>query len=111
MGAVPIPMPGGEVYSGLQMGVIDGVEHDAPTVLSSKYYEQAKFGYLTHHVFNPIVAVMNKNILSTMPEEIQKAIARMLLDLRRQYRDGRFIQFMNRDRNTYLLDELVPLIL
>ncbi len=74
MGAVPIPMPGGEVYSGLQMGVIDGVEHDAPTVLSSKYYEQAKFGYLTHHVFNPIVAVMNKNILSTMPEEIQKAI-------------------------------------
>ncbi len=74
MGAVPIPMPGGEVYSSLQMGVIDGVEHDAPTVLSSKYYEQAKFGYLTHHVFNPIVAVMNQNLFNTMPENLQQAV-------------------------------------
>ena len=74
MGAVPIPMPGGEVYSSLQMGVIDGVEHDAPTVLSSKYYEQAKFGYRTHHVFNPIVAVMNQNLLNTLPDNLQTAV-------------------------------------
>ncbi len=35
-------MPGGEVYSSLQMGVIDGVEHDAPTIYASKYYEIIK---------------------------------------------------------------------
>ena len=62
------------IDSSLQMGVIDGVEHDAPTVLSSKYYEQAKFGYLTHHVFNPIVAVMNQNLFNTMPENLQQAV-------------------------------------
>ncbi len=71
MGAVPIPMPGGEVYSGLQMGVIDGVEHDAPTVLTSKYYEQTKNAILSQHIYNPIVAVMNKNSFERLPTELK----------------------------------------
>ena len=72
MGAVPIPMPGGEVYSGLQMGVIDGVEHDAPTVLTSKYYEQTKYAILSQHIYNPIVAVMNKNAFERLPAELKE---------------------------------------
>lgn len=72
MGAVPIPMPGGEVYSGLQMGVIDGVEHDAPTVLTSKYYEQTKNAILSQHIYNPIVAVMNKNAFERLPAELKE---------------------------------------
>lgn len=72
MGAVPIPMPGGEVYSGLQMGVIDGVEHDAPTVLTSKYYEQTKNAILSQHIYNPIVAVMNKQAFERLPSELKQ---------------------------------------
>lgn len=71
MGAVPIPMPGGEVYSGLQMGVIDGVEHDAPTVLTSKYYELTKHAMLSQHIFNPIIAVMNKRSFDRIPADLK----------------------------------------
>lgn len=71
MGAVAIPMPGGEVYSSLQMGVIDGVEHDAATVYSSKYYEIVKNATLTRHIYNPIVIAMNKNSFQQIPETLR----------------------------------------
>ncbi|PWC17681.1 TRAP transporter substrate-binding protein [Brenneria corticis] len=71
MGAVAIPMPGGEVYSSLQMGVIDGVEHDAATVYSSKYYEIAKNAALTRHIYNPIMIAMNKNSFQQIPEPLR----------------------------------------
>ncbi len=71
MGAAPIPMPGGEVYSGLQMGVIDGLEHDAPTVLSSKFYEIAKYCTLTQHIYTPIVVVINKAAFDRIPDALK----------------------------------------
>lgn len=71
MGAVAIPMPGGEVYSSLQMGVIDGVEHDAPTIYSSKYYEIIKNGTLTRHSFNPLMIAMNKKSFEQIPEALR----------------------------------------
>ncbi|MCS4270867.1 MULTISPECIES: TRAP transporter substrate-binding protein [Raoultella] len=71
MGAVAIPMPGGEVYSSLQMGVIDGVEHDAPTIYSSKYYEIVKNGTLTRHSYNPLMIAMNKKSFEQIPAELR----------------------------------------
>lgn len=74
MGAAPIPMPGGEVYSGLQMGVIDGLEHDAATVLASKFYEIAKYCTLTRHIYNPIVAVINRGAFDRIPEALRNDV-------------------------------------
>lgn len=71
MGAVAIPMPGGEVYSSLQMGVIDGVEHDAPTIYASKYYEIIKNGTLTRHSYNPLMIAMNKKSFEQIPEPLR----------------------------------------
>ncbi|EPM0022064.1 TRAP transporter substrate-binding protein [Citrobacter farmeri] len=71
MGAVAIPMPGGEVYSSLQMGVIDGVEHDAPTIYASKYYEIIKNGTLTRHSYNPLMIAMNKKSFEQIPESLR----------------------------------------
>jgi TRAP-type C4-dicarboxylate transport system substrate-binding protein len=39
LGADPVPMPFNEVYVSLQTGVIDGLEHDPPTILQFKFYE------------------------------------------------------------------------
>jgi len=74
MGAAAVPMPGGEVYTSLQMGVIDGVEHDAPSVLASKFYEVAKHCVLTQHIFNPIVVAMNSGRFEKLPAEYKTAI-------------------------------------
>ncbi len=74
MGAAAVPMPMGEVYSGLQMGVVEGVEHDAPSVLGQKFYEVATHCALTEHIFNPIVALINKDSFARIPAEYQSAI-------------------------------------
>lgn len=71
MGVAAIPMPLGEVYSGLQTGVIDGVEQDAPTVFVSKYYEIAKYCTLTQHIYNPIVATINQGAFERIPANMQ----------------------------------------
>jgi tripartite ATP-independent transporter DctP family solute receptor len=42
LGASPTPMAYGEVYSGLQTGVIDGAENNWLSYLSAKHYEVAK---------------------------------------------------------------------
>jgi TRAP-type C4-dicarboxylate transport system substrate-binding protein len=44
----------GEVYTALQAGVLDGVEHDPPTIVASKFYETSKFYSLTQHNFSPL---------------------------------------------------------
>jgi tripartite ATP-independent transporter DctP family solute receptor len=69
MGASPTPMSLGEVYTALQTGVIDGLEHDAPTVLSLKWYEVAKHISLTQHIFNPQTVVIGKRALNKIPAE------------------------------------------
>jgi tripartite ATP-independent transporter DctP family solute receptor len=54
MGAAATPLAFGEVYTAMQAGVLDGVEHDPPTILSSKFSETAKHYCLTEHIFSPL---------------------------------------------------------
>ncbi|MBV8402502.1 MAG: TRAP transporter substrate-binding protein [Acetobacteraceae bacterium] len=54
MGAAATPLAFGEIYTALQAGVLDGLEHDPPTILASKFYETAKNYSLTEHIFSPL---------------------------------------------------------
>ena len=54
MGAAATPLAFGEIYTALQAGVLDGLEHDPPTIVASKFYETAKFYSLTEHIFSPL---------------------------------------------------------
>jgi len=67
MGAAATPMAFGEIYTALQAGVIDGLEHDAPTILSSKFYETAKFLTLTQHIHTPFGAFVSERTLQRLP--------------------------------------------
>jgi tripartite ATP-independent transporter DctP family solute receptor len=71
MGAAPTPMSLGEVYTGLQTGVIDGAEHDAPTVLALKWYEVAKHITLTKHIYNPQTIIIGQRAMKKLPAELQ----------------------------------------
>src|SRR6202008_3574874 len=55
MGAAATPLAFGEIYTALQAGVLDGLEHDPPTIVASKFYETAKFYSLTEHIYSPLV--------------------------------------------------------
>jgi TRAP-type C4-dicarboxylate transport system substrate-binding protein len=68
MGAAATPLAFGEIYTALQAGVLDGLEHDPPTVFASKFYEIAKYYTLTQHIFSPLGAFLGEASLRRLPE-------------------------------------------
>ena len=74
MGAAATPLAFGEIYTGLQAGVIDGLEHDAPTILASKFYETAKIFTLTRHIHTPFGAFVSERSLQRMPPAQRDAL-------------------------------------
>lgn len=79
IGANATPMPYGEVYSGLQTGVIDGAENNWPSYDTSGHYEVAKYYTLDEHLIVPEVLVMSQaswNKLSPEDQELVRQAAK-----------------------------------
>jgi tripartite ATP-independent transporter DctP family solute receptor len=74
VGTNPVGMPYGEVYSGLETGVIDAVEINLSSVESENLFQNAKEVTLTGHYFWPGVLVWNKAKFDALPEDIQAAL-------------------------------------
>lgn len=60
MGANPTPMAYGEIYTGLQTGVIDGFEQAPAILIAERYYEVAKHLTTTRHLFPAMVVCYSK---------------------------------------------------
>jgi tripartite ATP-independent transporter DctP family solute receptor len=73
MGAIPTPIPFGELYNAAQTGVVDGFEHDAATVLASKLNEVVKYCWLTEHLFSPLTIVIGKRAMDKIPADLRPA--------------------------------------
>src|SRR6266436_6591735 len=71
MGAAATPLAFGEIYTALQAGVLDGLEHDPPTILASKFYETAKFYTLTEHIFSPLGIFMSDASYKKLPPPLR----------------------------------------
>jgi TRAP-type C4-dicarboxylate transport system substrate-binding protein len=71
MGAAATPMAFGEIYTALQTGVLDGMEHDPPTIVASKFYENAKFYTLTEHLHGPLVLTLSDVTYQKMQPDIR----------------------------------------
>ncbi|MFP4066164.1 MAG: TRAP transporter substrate-binding protein [Spirochaetaceae bacterium] len=78
--AVPTPMPFGEVYSGLQTGVIDGAENNWPSYYSTSHYEVAPYYIENRHTMVPEITIMNKEIFDELSEEDQEIIKQAAWD-------------------------------
>jgi len=72
MGAAATPLAMGEIYTALQAGVLDGLEHDPPTIVASKFYETAKFYSLTKHNFSPLAIYMSNANLTRMEPKLRE---------------------------------------
>jgi tripartite ATP-independent transporter DctP family solute receptor len=86
MGAIPTPIPFGELYMAAQTGVVDGFEHDAATVLASKLNEVVKSCWLTEHLFSPMVVVIGKRGMDKIPSELRPAFLKAVNDATLQQR-------------------------
>jgi tripartite ATP-independent transporter DctP family solute receptor len=71
MGAAATPLAFGEIYTGLQAGVIDGLEHDPPTILASKFFESAKNYALTQHIFSPLAVYFSETTFKRMDPKLR----------------------------------------
>jgi len=77
LGATATPMAYGEVYSGLQMGVVDGAENNVTALTIGRHGEVAKFYSETEHQIVPDVVVMSvtrwAKLNKTQQDTIKKA--------------------------------------
>lgn len=80
LGGSATPMNYGEVYSGLQTGIIDGAENNPPSLWTSKHYEVAKYYSLDEHSMVPEVLLMSKKVWDGLSPADQKLIAQAAQD-------------------------------
>jgi TRAP-type transport system periplasmic protein len=72
MGAAATPLAFGEIYTALQAGVLDGLEHDPPTILAAKFYETAKNYALTEHIFSPLATYFSDATFNRMDPKLRE---------------------------------------
>lgn len=69
LGASATPMPFGEVYSGIQTGVIDGAENNFPSYYTTSHYEVANYYTLNAHSTVPEVLMGSSSTWNKLSEE------------------------------------------
>lgn len=74
MGASVTPMAVGELYTALQMGVVDGQENPINTIYSSKWYEVQKYLSLTGHMTMTVHLVTNDKWFTGLAPQVQDVI-------------------------------------
>lgn len=74
LGATPVPMAFGEVYSGLQTGEIDGAENNWPSYESTRHYEVARYFTLDEHTRVPELQLAARSTWDKLPEEYRQVI-------------------------------------
>jgi TRAP-type transport system periplasmic protein len=72
MGAAATPLAFGEIYTALQAGVLDGLEHDPPTILASKFYETSKNYALTQHIYSPLAIYFSEATFGRMDAKLRE---------------------------------------
>ncbi len=74
LGATPVPLPYGELYSALQQGVVDGAENNIPSYYSSRHYEVKKVFSYDKHTMVPDVLVVSSSVWDSLTDEQRKII-------------------------------------
>ena len=69
LGAEAYPLSWGEVYSGLQTGVIDGQMNPVPIISFANFAEVQKYLTLTNHLFSPYTFMMNRAFYESLTSE------------------------------------------
>ncbi|WP_298959168.1 DctP family TRAP transporter solute-binding subunit [uncultured Roseibium sp.] len=69
LGAEAYPLSWGEVYSGLQTGVIDGQMNPVPIISFANFSEVQKYLTLTNHLFSPYTFMINRAFYEGFSDE------------------------------------------
>lgn len=74
LGASPLPLAFGEVYTALQTGAIDGQDNPLPSVKAAKFYEVTKQIVMTDHLVDAIFLSMSGETWGKLTPAQQDAV-------------------------------------
>lgn len=82
IGCIPTTIPGNEVYSSLQQGIVDGQENGAIMTYMGGYYEELTYFSMTHHVYGGAMCLVNESFWQSLPSDIQQVLAECAVSAR-----------------------------
>lgn len=71
LGANPTPMAFGEVYTGLQAGVVDGQENPIETIYAAKFYEVQNSIAMVNYITKPAYVMIGNSFWEGLSAEDQ----------------------------------------
>jgi len=74
LGASPVPIAWGELYTALQQKVVDGQENPPSLVLVMKFYEVQKYYTLDGHIYSIDFTFINDNFYNSLPEDLRQIV-------------------------------------
>jgi tripartite ATP-independent transporter DctP family solute receptor len=88
LGALPTAMASSELFTALQLGVVDAGENDPGSFIGWGWVDVAKYYSFTQHAFSPMALIINAKRFDSLSESHQMAIclaAREASQVQRQY--------------------------
>jgi tripartite ATP-independent transporter DctP family solute receptor len=80
LGMLPSTIPGPEIYSALQSGVVDAAESSLPAIVGGKYYEVAPYVTLTNHQYNLHLYMIGDKALEKLPPDLRPVVLKVFQD-------------------------------
>lgn len=74
LGGEAYPLAWGEVYSGLQTGVIDGQMNPVPIISFANFAEVQKYMTLTNHLFSPYTFMVSDSFWNSLTADEQRVV-------------------------------------
>ncbi len=88
LGAYPVPMPFGALFTALQQGTVDGQENPLIIISTSKFAEVQKYLSLTGHFYAPAILLVSKDFWdNTLDDELRAIFTEAELKARAWERD------------------------
>jgi tripartite ATP-independent transporter DctP family solute receptor len=87
LGASPVSMQFGEVYTSLQTRVVDGQENPLSVIDAGKFYEVQKYCAMTNHVWDGYWICANPGSWNRLPNDIKAVVAKSFNDVALLERD------------------------
>jgi tripartite ATP-independent transporter DctP family solute receptor len=87
LGASPVSMQFGEVYTSLQTRVVDGQENPLSVIDAGKFYEVQKYCAVSNHVWDGYWICANANAWNRLPTDIRAVVAKSFNDVALLERD------------------------
>lgn len=87
LGALPVSMPFGEVYTALQLGTVDGQDNPMTNIYQGKIHEVQKHLAVTEHIYSTVQVTASERWWQSLPKDIQSLITQSVGEATKWNRD------------------------